>query len=224
MSPASAAKLSPKTEASAPRPTAKDTRKSQRTRRRILDAAMELFAERGYHACTNADVAEAAKLTRGAMLYHFPTRDDLVLAAIDHIQERRNLALAEAARDALPGEDLSDQAIDAYWALLQETPFRAFAELEAAAGADKDLAAKLAPAQAAFDRAQVGAELSGMLQAGSAARFQTSRDIARFMLEGLSRANLTYDEDERIERLLTVIKRVTRVLNRKGGVHELWED
>jgi AcrR family transcriptional regulator len=210
--------------APAPRSTAKTTRKSQRTRRRILDAAMALFAERGYHASTNADVAEAAKLTRGAMLYHFPTREDLVEAAIDYIQERRNQALADAVNNALPGEDLSDQAIDAYWDLLQEAPFRAFAELEAAARTDRELAAKLAPAQAAFDRAQVGDELSGMLQAGSAARFQTSRDVARFMLEGLARASLTYDEDERVKRLLTVIKRVTRALNRKGAVHELWED
>ncbi len=224
MTSAAAAKLPPTAVASTPRPTAKATKKSLRTRRRILDAAMALFAERGYHACTNADVAEAARLTRGAMLYHFPTREDLVEATIEHIQSQRNQALAEAARDALPGEDLSDQAIDAYWVLLQEPPFRAFAELEAAARTDKDLAAKLAPAQAAFDRAQVGQELSGMLQAGSAARFQTSRDVARFMLEGLASASLTYDEEARIERLLTVIKRVTRVLNRKGAVHELWED
>ncbi|MGZ3368581.1 MAG: TetR/AcrR family transcriptional regulator, partial [Caulobacteraceae bacterium] len=41
-------------------PHSKTTPKSLRTRRRILDAAMQLFAERGYHASSNADVAEAA--------------------------------------------------------------------------------------------------------------------------------------------------------------------
>jgi AcrR family transcriptional regulator len=206
------------------RSAAKDTPKSQRTRKRILDAAMELFAEHGYHACSNADVAEAAGLTRGAMLYHFRTREDLVEAAIDHIQERRTEAFAAAARSLAPGGEVSDQAIDAYWELLRQAPFRAFAELEAVARTDAELARRIAPAQAAFDRAQIGEELFGLLQAGSAARFQTSRDLARFMLEGLSRASLTYEVDERTERLLTVIKRVTRVLNRKGSVHELWED
>ena len=185
---------------------------------------MRLFAERGYHATSNAEVAEAADLTRGAMLYHFPTREDLVQAAIDHIQERRIAALAEAARDALPGGELSDQAIDAYWDLLPEPPFRAFTELEAAARTDPDLAARIAPAQAAFDHAQIGGDLFGLLQAGADARFQTSRDLARFMLEGLARASLTYDQDERTERLMTVIKRVTRALNRKGEVKDLWED
>ena len=206
------------------RSAAKDTPKSQRTRKRILDAAMELFAERGYHACSNADVAEAAALTRGAMLYHFRTREDLVEAAIDHIQERRTEAFAAAARSLAPGGEVSDQAIDAYWELLHQPSFRAFAELEAVARTDAELAKRIAPAQAAFDRAQIGEELLGLLQAGSAARFQTSRDLARFMLEGLSRASLTYEQGERTERLLAVIKRVTRVLNRKGAVQDLWED
>lgn len=204
--------------------TAKATPKSLRTRRRILDAAMQLFAERGYHASSNADVAEAAGLTRGAMLYHFPTREDLVEAAIDHIQARRTEAFETAARDqGHSHSDPTDQAVDAYWELLHQAPFKAFAELEAVARTDPDLARRIAPAQAAFDHAQIG-DLSGLLLAGSGPRFQTGRDLARFMLEGLARANLTYREEERIERLLTVVKRVTRVLNRKGSVQELWED
>jgi AcrR family transcriptional regulator len=201
---------------------AKTTPKSLRTRKRILDAAMRLFAERGYHASSNADVAEAAGLTRGAMLYHFPTREDLVEAAIDHIQRRRTETFETAARDQGQG-DVTDQAIDAYWELLHQAPFKAFAELEAVARTDPDLARRIAPAQAAFDHAQIG-DLSGLLLAGSGPRFQTGRDLARFMLEGLARASLTYGEDERIDRLLTVVKRVTRVLNRKGSVQELWED
>jgi hypothetical protein len=63
-----------------------------------------------------------------------------------------------------------------------------------------------------------------MLHAGAGPRFQASRDLARFMLEGLARADLSYDEEARVERLLTVIKRATHMLNRKGGVTELWPE
>jgi AcrR family transcriptional regulator len=205
-------------------PAARTTPKSGRTRRRILDAAMGLFAERGYHGSSNADVAAAAGLTRGAMLYHFPARENLVDAAIAHIQDQRTEAFTAAARELILGGEVSDQAIDAYWALLQQVPFKAFAELEAAARTDPALARRLAPAQAAFDQAPIGEGQFGLLQAGSAARFQTSRDLARFMLEGLSQAQLTYDRDERVQRLLAVVKRVTRLLNRKGAVQDLWED
>jgi AcrR family transcriptional regulator len=80
-----------------PNLSAKATPKSQRTRARILDAAMRLFAQIGYHAATNAVIADAAGLTRGAMLYHFATREELVEAAIAHIELHRARLFEQAA-------------------------------------------------------------------------------------------------------------------------------
>jgi AcrR family transcriptional regulator len=202
---------------------AKATPKSLRTRARILDAAMRLFAEVGYHAATNAMIADAAKLTRGAMLYHFATREELVEAAIAHIELER-AKLFEQAAAAPPGVDAAEHAIDAYWALLHETPFVAFAELEAAARTDPMLRARLADAQSAFDRAQVGSRFGAFVQAGADPRFQTSRDLGRFLLEGLARGAMTYEADDRRERLLEVVKRAIRMLNRKGDIYELWSE
>ena len=204
---------------------AKETPKSRRTRARILDAAMRLFAETGYHAATNAMIADAANLTRGAMLYHFASREELVEAAIAHIEiERARLFEQAATAPAAPGVDAAEHAIDAYWALLHETPFIAFAELEAAARTDPMLKGRLAAAQSAFDHNQVGERFLALAQAGEDPRFQTSRDLGRFLLEGLARGALTFDEQARKERLLTVVKRAVRVLNRKGDVQELWPD
>ena len=201
---------------------AKATPKSQRTRARILDSAMKLFAEVGYHAATNPAIAAASNLTRGAMLYHFATREELVEAAIQHIELARARLFEEAAHaSAAPGHDASEQAIDAYWALLHEPPFLAFAELETAARTDPMLRTRLAAAQAAFDRAQVGDRFGALAQAGADPRFQTSRDLGRFLLEGLARGAMTYDEPARRQRLLAVVKRAVRMLNRKGV---LWED
>jgi AcrR family transcriptional regulator len=203
--------------------SAKATPKSLRTRARILDAAMRLFAQVGYHAANNAMIAEAAKLTRGAMLYHFTTREELVEAAITHIELER-ARLFEHAAAAAPGLDAAEHAIDAYWALLHETPFVAFAELEAAARTDPMLAERLAAAQGAFDRAQVGDRFGALAQAGADPRSQTSRDLGRFLLEGLARGAMTYDEAARRERLLAVVKRAVRMLNRKGDIVDLWTE
>jgi AcrR family transcriptional regulator len=210
----------------APTYPAKATPKSLRTRARILDAAMKLFAEIGYHAATNAEIADAAKLTRGAMLYHFPTREELVEAAISHIElERARLFERAASSTPAPGMDAAEHAIDAYWALLHETPFVAFAELEAAARTDPMLRERLADAQSAFDHAQVGGDRFGALVvAGAEPRFQASRDLARFLLEGLARGSMTYDVDARRDRLLAIVKRAVRMLNRKGDLTDLWTD
>lgn len=203
---------------------AKATPKSLRTRARILDAAMRLFAEAGYHAATNAMIAEAARLTRGAMLYHFATREELVEAAVAHIEMARARLFEQAgSQPQSSGVDASEHAIDAYWGLLQEIPFVAFAELEAAARTDPMLRARLAAAQSAFDHAQVG-RFGAMVQAGANPRSQTSRDLGRFLLEGLAKGAMTYDEQARRERLLAVVKRAVRMLNRKGDVQELWAD
>ncbi len=203
---------------------AKATPKSLRTRGRILDAAMRLFAEIGYHAASNAVIADAAQLTRGAMLYHFATREELVEAAIAHIELHRARLFEQAAAAPPPGVDAAEHAIDVYWDLLHELPFVAFAELEAAARTDPMLAQQLAGAQSAFDHAQVGGDRFGaMVQAGDDPRFQASRDLGRFLLEGLAKGSMTYDEAARRERLIAVIKRAVRMLNRKGA-QGLWDD
>ena len=200
------------------------TPKSLRTRGRILDAAMRLFAERGYNAVTNADIAEAAGLTRGAMLYHFASREALAEAAVSHIQAARTALFEEAFNKPQGNVNTADHVIDTYWALLHELPFQAFRSLEAAARSDADLQTLLNPALEEFDRAEMGVATPGMLLAGSSPRLQTSRDLARFALEGLARAKLTYDEDDRTQRLIAVIKRATHMLNRRTVGQELWED
>ncbi len=202
---------------------AKETPKSRRTRARILDAAMRLFAEVGYHSATNAMIADAANLTRGAMLYHFASREELVEAAVAFIEVERARLFEQAAVHS-PSADAAEHAIDAYWALLHEIPFLAFAELEGAARTDLMLRQRLAVAQSAFDHAQVGDRFNALAQAGEDPRFQTSRDLGRFLLEGLAKGAMTYDELQRRERLLNVVKRAVRVLNRKGDVQELWPE
>ena len=206
-------------------PPAKATPKSLRTRARILEAAMRLFAEIGYHAAGNAVIADAAELTRGAMLYHFPTREELVEAAVAFIEdERARLFETVASTPTAPGADAAEQAIDAYWALLHEIPFVAFAELEAAARTDPMLRELLAASQAAFDRAQVGGRFAALAEAGRVPRLQASRDLGRFLLEGMARAAITYDRPARQEHMLAVVKRAVRMLNRKGDIQDLWVD
>ena len=210
-------------QASRPR-QAGDSPKSLRTRARILDTALKLFAEIGYHPASNAVIAEASGLTRGAMLYHFATREALLDSVIPHIQAARAQLFEAAANEMPAGADRTDHAIDSYWRLLHQPPFVAFAELEAAARTDAPLRDRLRGAQAAFDRNQVGEHMAGLVQAGEAPRFQASRDLARFVLEGLARTHLAYEAEPRTERLLSVVKRAARMLNRKGALADLWPE
>jgi AcrR family transcriptional regulator len=79
-------------------------RKKQRTREQIIEAAMGLFAERGYHATTIADIAEAADVAPRTFFSYFPSKE----AVVFHDVESELDGLAGALRDRLPGETAFD--------------------------------------------------------------------------------------------------------------------
>jgi AcrR family transcriptional regulator len=62
--------------------------RAARTRVEILEAAITLFARRGFLATTMAELAKAIRMTPGALYWHFPTKEDLLLAAIEELHER----------------------------------------------------------------------------------------------------------------------------------------
>jgi AcrR family transcriptional regulator len=79
-------------------------RKKQRTREQIIDAAMALFAERGYHATTIADIAEAADVAPRTFFSYFPSKEAVVFHNVDRDMD----ALAAVLRNRLPGENAFD--------------------------------------------------------------------------------------------------------------------
>ncbi|MEU8550463.1 ScbR family autoregulator-binding transcription factor [Streptomyces roseoverticillatus] len=54
-----------------------------RTRQTILEAAAVVFDERGYDAATINEILTRAEVTKGALYFHFPSKEDLALAVID---------------------------------------------------------------------------------------------------------------------------------------------
>jgi AcrR family transcriptional regulator len=76
-------------------------RKKQRTRETITRAAHELFAERGYHATTLPDIAEAADVSTRTIFAYFPSKEDILFSAFPVMKE----ALEQALTERPEGED-----------------------------------------------------------------------------------------------------------------------
>jgi AcrR family transcriptional regulator len=64
--------------------------RSEATRKKIVSAALDLFAEVGYHATGLGDIIERAEMTKGALYYHFDSKEALATAIIE---EGANTAL-----------------------------------------------------------------------------------------------------------------------------------
>ena len=73
------------------------------TRSRILHAAFRTFAEQGYSGATLDDVGAAAGLTKGAVYWHFASKDDLCLALIEERFNRETLRIPAEVREAARG-------------------------------------------------------------------------------------------------------------------------
>ena len=63
-------------------------RRLEHTRSLLLDAAEDVFAEKGFTAATLDDIAHAAGYTKGAIYKHFATKEDLFLAVSDRYWRR----------------------------------------------------------------------------------------------------------------------------------------
>lgn len=202
-------------------PSSPPTARAVRTRRKLLDAMVDLLAEKGLSSATPAAIASRAGISRTAYLYHYPNGVTLFADLADHVREAI-LAHFDAAGRPPPGAEASDHAIDTYWLLLSEPVFLAFLELRSASRFDADVASAVSGLIADFDSGRLGGRFGAFAQAGEDPRFQTSRDLGRFLLEGLARGDLTYDVEDRRRRLIEVVKRAVRSLNRRGGVPDLW--
>jgi AcrR family transcriptional regulator len=122
------------------------------TRQRLLDAAVGGLIERGYSGTTTIDVVDRSSSSRGALLYHFPTRNDLVVAALAHLAAKQADELRCKASEVPAGPGREKALIDLIWESYCSPLFFAALELWVAARTDPDLMAALLPAERALGR------------------------------------------------------------------------
>ncbi|GAA4773074.1 MULTISPECIES: TetR family transcriptional regulator [Streptomyces] len=87
------------------------TARRARTRRRMLDAALQVFAEEGFGRSTVEQVCERAGFTRGAFYSNFASLDELFLAMWEERSERMLEDLREALAEVTAASP--DQALRA---------------------------------------------------------------------------------------------------------------
>jgi AcrR family transcriptional regulator len=69
------------------------------TRDRILQAAQQIFAQKGYHRALVDDIVHASGTSKGAVYHHFPNKEALFLALVDELSAR----LADSIAVAITG-------------------------------------------------------------------------------------------------------------------------
>ena len=113
--------------------------RSASTTDKLLGATVACLIERGYRGTSTLEVCRRAGVSRGAQLHHFPNKEALVAAAIEHLLAQRITELQARLESAPAGIlDLEDAA-SFLWKVYTGDTFYAWLELVVAARTDEDL-------------------------------------------------------------------------------------
>jgi AcrR family transcriptional regulator len=115
------------------------------TKRVVLEATVDCLVEDGYFRLTTGRVADRAGVSRGAQLHQYPTRQKLVVAAIEYLTELRAAQLRSAVETLPSGADRTAAVLDLLWSQFSGRSFQAGVELLTAARTDTDLRDALIP-------------------------------------------------------------------------------
>ncbi|MBQ0927818.1 TetR/AcrR family transcriptional regulator [Saccharopolyspora endophytica] len=177
--------------------------RSRATRQRLLEATIDCLADQGWEATTVTAAAQRAGVSRGAAQHHFPAREDLITAALEHMFDARMAEIrAESTRlPEGPGrtEFVVSRVVDHYTGEL----FKAALQVWTAAAADPSLRERIVPLEAKFGRTvhQTAIELLGADDSDPTTRrlVQATLDLAR----GLGLADVLTDDSARRRNIVT---------------------
>lgn len=175
------------------------TPQGERTRAmrlRLMEATVECLVELGWAGTSTTVVSQRAGVSRGAQLHHFPSKQDLVVAAVGHLSERRREDMAKSAAD-LPEHGRTRAVLDVLAAQFVSPVFFAALELWVAARTDAELRKAVGPLERRVGREThaFALELLGVdeAQGDNRALVQATLDLVR----GLGLAASLSDDSKR---------------------------
>jgi AcrR family transcriptional regulator len=110
--------------------------RSASTQAALLDATIDCLVERGFHGTSTPEICRRAGVSRGAQLHHFPTKVDLLVAAIEHLCDRRHAEFRNLVKAGQSATQRVDAGFDRLWALYSGPTLSAWLELVVASRTD----------------------------------------------------------------------------------------
>jgi AcrR family transcriptional regulator len=182
--------------------------RSLATQARLLEATIACVAEHGYAGASTPLICKRAKVSRGAQLHHYPTKAELVAAAVERVFEKRHDEFRrELARLPASGGARLDAAVDALWAIYSGKTLAAWMELVVAARTDEPLRERVAAVEARFFAEAQATFLAlfgelGVPQAGAAAATR----IVLSCFDGLALHHVVQPGDPSMPEVLATLK------------------
>lgn len=171
-------------------------------RQRLLDATIECLVEKGWSGTSTTLISERAGVSRGAQLHHFPTKNDLVIAAIEELWNKRDAEYRTALGSIPAGPERVRHVVEVLGEQFSSVMFEAALELWVAARSDAALHAAVADLERKLGRAshRLTVDALGVDESVPGVRelVQATLDLVR----GLGLANTITDDTARRRKIL----------------------
>jgi AcrR family transcriptional regulator len=176
------------------------------TRRALLDAVVESLIQVGFARTTTLEVQRRADVSRGALLHHFPSKAELLVAAVDHLAEMRARELKQLA-GMLPSEGSgrarTDAVIGLLWQCFSGAFFQVAMELRTAARTDPELKPVLAIAERSLrDRIFAQARTLFGKEVAEHPGLERALDLTLQLMIGAAMSSVLHKEDARLDSLI----------------------
>ncbi len=175
------------------------------TRERLLDAAIQCLADTGYAATTTSAVCARSGLSRGAQLHHFPSKQELLVGAVQQLFRARMVQLRADTSSLGDAPDPVRAAVQRVWSTFTGPLFYAAAELWLAARTDPVLYATLLPVEREIGR-QIHAEFQHIFppEIAGSPRFDAALDSVLYLMRGLAMTRILREDVAEQDRVLTI--------------------
>jgi AcrR family transcriptional regulator len=128
--------------------------RSAAMRKRLIEAAIDCLGRLGYGATTLQVVTDAAGVSRGAVLHHFPNKSDLMIAVAEYAAEKQNRHVRRFLADTAPGMDRYLAITLATWDAMTKPPATALLEIMMGSRSDPELRGRFPAVIEALERYQ----------------------------------------------------------------------
>lgn len=106
-----------------PSPSPTHRRRKDARPQELLDAALEVFVEKGFAASRTEEVAARAGVSKGTLYLYYPSKEELLKAVIAyHLNERITAGAARAANFQGPASDLLRTMLIDWWSQIYDSP------------------------------------------------------------------------------------------------------
>jgi AcrR family transcriptional regulator len=173
-------------------------RKSVQTRITILESAINCLGAHGYARTTTQLIAQMAGISRGAMLHHYATKQELIASVIDYTVYKRMKLFILGILSLTEAERIEQAAgFELYWQSLLTREFAAYLELLMAARTDAELAAVFLPKARHYDRIERDEVVRAFPEWADHPAYALAMDFCIAAMQGLLLNRDIWDERQR---------------------------